>query len=79
MGPPLEYLKTLSMKQMREHWLIAIEWIKLDKLASLTFVFTKGHAGVYHGMPLRSPAYGSYNNDPIDRVRVGREKHICSY
>lgn len=71
-GPPVEYLKTLSRHQMREHWLIAMEWMKLDHLACFTFVFTKGHAGVYHGMPLRAPPYGSYNNDPFDRVKVGR-------
>lgn len=57
---------------MREHWLIAMEFMKLDNLACFTFVFTKGNAGVYHGLPLRSPTYGSYNNDPFDRVKIGR-------
>ena len=74
-GPPVEYLTQLSRVQMREHWLIALEWMKLDHLASFTMCFTKGHAGVYHGMPLRAPPHGSYNNDPYDRVKIGRQHY----
>ena len=77
-APPIEYLKTMSRLQMREHWLIAVEWMKIDQLACVTFCFTRGRSGIYSGMPQRSPPYGSYNNDPFDRQKMPRVpiKHI---
>jgi len=77
--PEIEYLQTMSRKQMREHHFKGMEWNKTDRIQSLTFVFTDYRQGSDWAGPSRCPPAGTYEFDPLETVSLPLAIHIDKF